>query len=69
MTEYYPGDVVIRTKVAIGMTGRIIKLVNREQRAYDVEVLYSPNSSEMKERQVWQAIYFELLEMEPDWEV
>jgi hypothetical protein len=78
MEEYYPDDIVIRTKVSVGMKGRIIECINKAQDAYSVEVLCPPTAArqpwtpEVGETQTWQAIYFQLFHREkriPDWEV
>ena len=71
--EYYPGDVVIRTNVGIGMTARIIEPIIEGRNSYTVEILTSTGYfADAGEEVCWQSNFFTLLEAayrEPDWEV
>ena len=77
MEQYYPGDVVIRTKYGTGMTGIIIK-PHTLDKSYIVEVLTVPRGrgdrwTHVGEKIQWGTRFFKLLystiNREPDWEV
>ena len=75
MEQYYPGDIVIRTKYGTGMTGIIIK-PHTLDKSYIVEVLTVPIGDRWSRVGVkiqWGTRFFELLyssmNREPDWEV